>query len=100
MTPTMTVIHMKKNVTFELDTNQGEGIKDKLKFVAKRLSNRIQLHTSLGSDEYSELPTMSQHDQTLVNQSFEFPSPPQATMSFQTNSQRQCPILYPKDKCA
>ena len=56
------------------------------------------MHMSQGSDEYSDLPTIPKHNQMLVNQSYEFPSLPQATPSFKTNSQRHCPTLYPKDK--
>ena len=40
---------------------------------------------------------MHKQDQTLVNQMFEFPPSPQVTMSLQTNSQRHCPTLYPKE---
>ena len=37
------------------------------------------------------------HDHTLVNQSEEFPVPPQAITSLLPGSERRCPIPYPKD---
>ena len=40
MTPTMTVTHIRKNVSSELDTEHWEGLKKKLNFVAKHLSDR------------------------------------------------------------
>ena len=72
----------KKHVSYELDTEQGEGITEKLKFAAKQLNERIQLYTSGVSGEFSELPTTFEHDQTLENQSDEFPASPQAMTSF------------------
>ena len=60
--------HTKKHVSSELDTDQGEGITRKFKVVAEELN-----------DEFSELPSTLEHDQTLLNQSDEFPAPPQAT---------------------
>ena len=57
----------------------------------------MQLHTSVESDEYSELPTTPEHDQTLLNKCYEFPASPQAIISFQHISQRKCPTPYPED---
>ena len=34
-----------KYVSFELDTDKGEGMTQKLKFAAKQLNDRIHLHT-------------------------------------------------------
>ena len=67
-----------------------------MKFAAIKLNNRIQSHTSKGSGEYSELPNTPEHDQTLVNQSYQFPTPPQA-MTFQNNN-GSYPTPYCKDK--
>ena len=75
MNQTRDQIHRKKYVSSDSDTYQGEGITSKLKFAARHLNDRIQLHTSGVSYEYSELPTTSEHDQMLVNQSNEFPVP-------------------------
>ena len=52
----------KKLVCSELDTDQGEEITQKLKFAAKQLNDKLQLHTSGVSDELSKLPTTSEHD--------------------------------------
>ena len=41
VTLTMTWMHIKNKVSSALDTNQGKGMKDKLKFTAKQLNNRI-----------------------------------------------------------
>ena len=38
--------HMMKHVSSELVTDQGEGITHKLKFAARQLNDRIQLHSS------------------------------------------------------
>ena len=46
MTQVRTVTHVKINVSSELDADQGEGTKDKLKFVANQLNNWEQLCTS------------------------------------------------------
>ena len=62
-------IHTKKNVSSELDTDLGEGNKDKIKFSAKQLSNRIQLNSLKRSAEINELPITPEHNQSLVNQS-------------------------------
>ena len=55
MTPIVTENHIKNSSG--LDTDQGEGIKNKLKFSAKQLSDRIHLCASQVSDEYNELPS-------------------------------------------
>ena len=55
----------------------------------------MQLHTSEVSDEFSELPTTPQHDQTLVNQSDYFPPAPQAMTSFQQVIHRKFLTLNP-----
>ena len=68
----------------------------KLELTAKQLNDRIQLHTSGVSDEFSTLPTTPENDQTLVSQSVAFPVSPQATTSFQQVSQRKCPNPYTK----
>ena len=67
MNPAKNQTHMKKHVIFELDTDQGEGKTKKVKFAARQLNDKIQLHISGVSDKYSELTTTSEHDQTLVN---------------------------------
>ena len=67
----------RKHVSSELDTDQGEGMTQKLKFAAKQLNDRVHLHTSGVLDEFSELPTTPEHDETLLNQSNELPKPPQ-----------------------
>ena len=90
------VAHVKKHVSIEIDTDQGEGITKKLKFVAKHLNDKIQFHTSGTSDECSELTTTPEHDQPLVNQSDVFSASPKATTSSQQGSQRKYPALYPK----
>ena len=41
VSPTRTVMLKKKNVSIKLNTDQGEGIKDKLKSAAEQLSNKI-----------------------------------------------------------
>ena len=50
--------HTKKDVSPGLDTSQGEGIPCKLKFAARQLNDRIQLHNSRVSDVFSELLTI------------------------------------------
>ena len=47
--------YTKKYVSTELDTDQGEGMMQKLKFAAKHLNDKIQLHTSGTFDEFREL---------------------------------------------
>ena len=89
--------HSKKHVSSTLDTDQIEGITQKLKFATRQLNDRIELHTSGVSDEFRELTITPEHDQTLVNQSNVFPAPPQATILLQQVSQRKCPNPYPKD---
>ena len=73
MTLTMSQTDIKKNVSSELEPDQGEGIRNKLKFAARQLNDRIQLHTLGGSEEYSELPTTLEHDQIIVSQSDDHP---------------------------
>ena len=75
---------MKKHVSSELDTDQREEITQKLKSAARQLNDRTQLYTSGVSDEFSELPTTPEHDQTLVNQSNEFPAPLRQQYNFRT----------------
>ena len=53
------------------------------------------MHTSGVSDKFSELPSTSEHDQTM-NQSDQFPVLPQAITSFHQVSQRKCSTPYPK----
>ena len=79
MTPRITMTNRSKNVRSELDT--GRRYFDQLKHLAKQLSDRINLHVSKVLDEYSELYTATEHDQTLVNKSHEFSPPPQAALS-------------------
>ena len=51
--------------------------------------------SQVSADEYSELPTSHEQDQTLVNQSQELLPPPQANSSFQKeNSNTYCPTTY------
>ena len=59
--------HTKKHVSSELDTDQGEGITQKLKFAAKQLNDGIHWNASGILGEFSELPTTPDHDLTLVN---------------------------------
>ena len=54
--------HTNKHVSSELDIDQGEGIKQKLKFAARQFNDRMLLHTSGVSDEFTELPTTLEHD--------------------------------------
>ena len=89
---------MKKNFSTKLDTDPGEGIMKNLKFEVRQLNNRIQLQMSRGSDEYNELPTKPEHDQTIVIQSSEFLQPILVMTLFQNNCQRTCATPYPKDK--
>ena len=88
--------HAKKHVNTELDTDQGEGVIQKLKFAAKQLNDKIHLHTSGKSDKFKELPTTPKYDEPLVNQSVVFPAPPEVTTSFQQGCQRKCSTPYPK----
>ena len=74
----MTVTYIKKTISSELDTHQGEGNMGQLQFAAKQLSNNIQVCMSQGSDEYSELPTTAEHIKMLMNQIYGFHLPPQA----------------------
>ena len=53
---------------------------------------------SRGSGEYSKLPIMPEHDQTLVNQRYELPPTPKATTLFHNDTLRFYPTPYPKDK--
>ena len=41
MSPTMTWMDIKKSGSSKLDTDEGEETKEKLKFAAKQLNNRI-----------------------------------------------------------
>ena len=56
--------HTKKHVSLnlDLDTDQGEGITQKLKYAAKQINDKIILHTSGASDEFSDIPTTSEYD--------------------------------------
>ena len=90
-------MHTKKDVSKELDTDHGEGIMQKFKFASEQLNDKIQLHSSGVSDKFSDLPTIPEYDQPLVNQSDVFPAPPQATTSFLQGSQRKCPTPCLKD---
>ena len=53
---------MKKISVLKLDTDQVDGITNKLKFAARQLNDRLQSHTSGGSDEFTDLPTISDHN--------------------------------------
>ena len=85
----------KKDVSSELDTDQGEGITQKLKFETLQLNDRILLHISGISDDFSELHTTSEHSQILVNQSDEFPASHKATKPFQQVKEN---VLLPTQK--
>ena len=59
-----------------LDTDQGEGIQEQFKVAAKQLDDRVNFHTShVSVDEYSDLPTPLEHDQSLVDQNLKLPPP-------------------------
>ena len=45
MTPYVTVIHLGKILSSELYTDQGEGIRDQLKSIAKQLNDTMHFHT-------------------------------------------------------
>ena len=85
---------VKRNISSESDTDQGEAVTEKLKFAAKQLNDRIQLHTSGASYEFSELPNTPYHGQALVNESDELPATPQAITSFLQGSKRKCPTPW------
>ena len=50
------------------------------------------------SDEYSELPTLPEHNQTVLNHSYELSASPHVTTLFQTNGQKHCPTPYQQNQ--
>ena len=58
MAPDMTVTYTGQNGRSELDTDQGKGIWNQLKFSAEQLNDRVHFYTSLVLvHEYSNIPT-------------------------------------------
>ena len=57
MTPNYTVTYREHTDSSELNTDQGEGIKDKPQFAAEQLNDRICLQTyRFSEDKYGDLP--------------------------------------------
>ena len=56
--------HTKKYVSSELETDQGEGITQKLTCTTKQLNDRIHLHTSRVSNEFHKLPFTPEQNKT------------------------------------
>ena len=73
---------MGTNDISELDTDQSEGIQEKLKFAAKQPDDRVNIHMSpVSEDEYSDLPLPPEHDKILVDHNHKLPSAPKLKTS-------------------
>ena len=74
--PNVVFTQIGTSVSSELDTDQGEGIWEQLRYAAKQLDERVNLHTyHVPIDEYSDFPNPPKNDPILLDWNDKLPLP-------------------------